>query len=299
MKKFNLFLIGFAFLYCSSSMTYAQNSTESTKLFNEIDNSLKELNIEMVTCPAGSFLMGSPKTELGRLEPDENSIWFNSDVSVKETQHKVTLTKSFQIAKFELTQKQYNSIMSANPSEFKGDDLPVTNITKKDAEEFCNKLNEKFSKVLPKGYKFDLPTEAQWEYACRAGTTTALNNNKVLTTIEGKCPNLDEVAWYRGNTEGRSVHQVGLKKPNAWGIYDMHGNVCEICKDEYQDYSEEDVVDPFGKKPATRIRGFLYKGGDCRSIIGNCRSASRIDFQPRQIYANSYMGMRLAIVSAE
>lgn len=298
MKKINIFLIGVAFLCGSVCTTCAQYNAETTNVFSEIDNSLKELNIEMVTCPAGSFLMGSPKTELGRNEPDVNSIWYNPETSITETQHKVNLTKDFQIGKYELTQKQFKEVMGRNPSEFKDDDFPVTNITKWEADEFCKTLNEKFSKILPKGYKFDLPTEAQWEYACRAGTTTALNNNKELTTSDGECPNLDEVAWYKGNMNGRSVHKVGQKKPNAWGIYDMHGNVMEICSDAHQNYTEQELTDPVGK-PQTGFKGFLYKGGDCRSKPEFCRSATRIPFKPRTLYANSYMGMRLAIVASE
>ena len=288
-------LLTAVFLCSSVSIICAQNKPESNNVFTEIDNSLKELSIEMVTCHSGSFLMGSPKTELGHNEPDVNAIWYNPETSITETLHKVNITKDFQIGKYELTQKQFKEILGKNPSEFKDDNFPVTNITKWDADELCKKLNEKFANVLPKGYKFDLPTEAQWEYACRAGTTTALNNNKEITTIDGECPNLDEVAWYRGNMNGRSVHAVGQKKPNAWGIYDMHGNVMEICSDAYQNYTEQEVTDPIGTSQ-TAFKGFLYKGGDCRSKPENCRSATRVPFKPRQVYANSYMGMRLAIV---
>lgn len=297
MKKTNILLAAMAFFCCSSSLSFAQNTSDTVNIFNKIDNSLKELNIEMVTCPAGSFLMGSPKTELGRVEPDVNSIWYNPETSVNETQHKVILTKDFQIGKFELTQKQFTEILGRNPSEFRDDSFPVTNITKWDAEEFCNKLNEKYADMLPEGYKFGLPTEAQWEYACRAGSTTALNNNKDLTKADGECPNLDEIAWYYGNSEGkRSVHPIGQKKPNAWGIYDMLGNVMEICSDAYQNYTEEEVTDPVGN-PKSAFKGFLYKGGDCRSKPENCRSATRIPFKPRRVYGNAYMGMRLAIVA--
>ena len=298
MNKLKNMFLTVAFIYGSVCTTCAQNINEKTNVFAEIDNSLKELNIEMVTCPAGSFLMGSPKTELGRNEPDVKSIWYNPDTAVTETQHKVNLTKDFQIGKYEVTQKQFNEIMGRNPSEFKDDNFPVTNITKWEADEFCKALNEKYSKVLPKGYKFGLPTEAQWEYACRAGSTSALNNNKEITTVDGECPNLDEVAWYKGNMNGRSVHTVGQKKPNAWGIYDMHGNAMEICSDAHQNYTEQELTDPVGT-PQTAFKGFLYKGGDCRSKPEFCRSASKTPFKPRTLYANSYMGMRLAIIPAE
>ena len=117
--------------------------------------------------------MGSPAGELGR----------DSD----ETQHKVTLTQDYWMGKFEVTQAQWQAVMGNNPSNYKGDNRPVENISWNDAKEFCNKLNEKYAGKLPAGYKFDLPTEAQWEYACRAGTTTALNNGTDLTSTTGSC----------------------------------------------------------------------------------------------------------------
>ena len=229
--------------------------------------------LDLIRCQAGTFVRG-------------------------EDGKTVTISKDFAIGQFEVYQKQYQTIMNTNPSNHKSDGCPVENVSWNDAKVFCDKLNEKFADQLPAGYKFRLPSEAQWEYACRAGTTSALNNNKEITSVDGECPNLDEVAWYKGNMNGRSVHAVGQKKPNAWGIYDMHGNAMEICSDAHQNYTDQELTDPVGT-PQTAFKGFLYKGGDCRSKPEFCRSASRTPFKPRTLYANSYMGMRLAIIPAE
>ena len=127
-----------------------------------------------------------------------------------------------------------------------------------DTKEFCAKLTgvAKASGKLPEGYEFTLPTEAQWEYACRAGTTTALNSGKNLSNEE-KCPEMDEVGWYDGNSD-EMTHPVGQKKPNAWGLYDMHGNVWEWCLDWKGDYPETTVVDPTG--PDTGMSRVLRSG---------------------------------------
>ena len=205
---------------------------------------IKEINLELVKCPAGSFMMGSPDDELGR--------W------PREKLHQVTLTKPFYIGKYEVTQSQYES-MYYNPSYSKGPNRPVEKVDWEYAKSFCDALNSKYKNILPHGYKFDLPTEAQWEYACRAGTNTALNNGKNLTQEMRFCPNLDEVAWYNRNAS-EIIHEVGQKKPNAWGIYDMHGNVCEWCRDR--------IPDGF-------YWGYIYRGGNSYDYADECRSASR------------------------
>lgn len=302
-----LFICGIFF--CSSIATAFSQSVkdennpetiQNLNIFAKIDKVLlEELNIDMVTCQPGSFIMGSPKSELGRIEIVKSK--FSSAIIYNETQHRVTLTKPFQIAKYELTQKQFKAIMGFNPSlpnisGFIGDDLPVGKITREIALEFCKQLNEKFSNKLPKGFKFDLPTNAQWEYACRAGSTAALYNGKELTQTGTQCKNLDEIAWYGGNSAQIGVHTIGLKKPNAWGIYDMLGNVCEICKDSYEDYTAEDRIDPISKNSSWSQ---LYRGGDCGSRPEHCRSAYRFDFRPRKPHANGHMGMRLAIVAED
>ena len=243
------------------------------------------IKLEMIKIPAGTFFMGSPSFERGR--------------DYDEQRHKVTLTQDYYIGKFEVTQEQYLAVMNKNPSERKGKNHPVEYIDWEDAREFCNILNEFYAirlpGKLPEGYKFDLPTEAQWEYACRAGTITALNNGKDLTYTD-ICSNLDEVAWYEGNSvvtdeDNRKKNighrEVGKKRPNAWGLYDMHGNVAEWCRD-YRDYSNCDVIDPMGEVGG---RNNMIRGGSYCHSASNCRSARR--FRDSR---DSYVGFRLALV---
>ncbi len=237
---------------------------------------IEEINLEMVKCPEGSFMMGSPEDEIGRYK--------------NESLHLVTITKPFYIGKYEVTQSQYSTLMDKNPSKYIGANNPVETVSYDDAKAFCDKMNLKYLNILPKGYKFDLPTEAQWEYACRAGTNTALNNGKNLTK-EDACPNLDEVAWYSKNS-GETTHEVGQKKPNAWGIYDMHGNVWEWCLDSTsgEPFSSEAVTDPIGTTgPYKIMRGSAWKFDSTM-----CRSAHRFGADSNK--SSNLAGFRLAIV---
>ena len=206
----------------------------------------------MVWCPPGKFLMGSPE-----LEPER---------SVNETQHEVTFTKGFWIARFEVTQEQWLAIMGNNPSQFtaSGSQAPVEQVSWEEATEFCRKLTDAERKAgkLPAGEEYTLPTEAQWEYACRAGTSGAYN-------LEGA--SLDELAWY-GRNSGDKPHPVGHKKPNAWGLYAMHGNVWEWCLDWYGDYPKGAVTDPTGPNQAGSP---VNRGGGWSSGAWHCRSAIR------------------------
>jgi formylglycine-generating enzyme required for sulfatase activity len=220
--------------------------------------------IEMVWCPPGEFIMGSPEDESGRGE--------------KEIQHKVKLTRGFWMAKTECTQKQWIAMMGSNPSQFKGGDLPVEGVSWNDVQGWLTKMNERYP--LPDGWKWALPTEAQWEYACRAGTETARSGD------------LDEMAWYNGNS-GSKTNPVGTKLANAWGLHDMHGNVSEICQDWYSDYVPGMVTDPTGPLNGThrvnRDGNWLFNGEDCRSAF---RSNSGPD------YRAGITGFRVAVVLA-
>ena len=167
------------------------------------------------------------------------------------------------MAKTEVTQAQWKQIMGNNPSYFKGDQNPVEEVSWNSAMAFCKKLTEREQRAgrLPKGWAYTLPTEAQWEYACRAGTT-------------GKyAGDLDSMAWYGNKKSGKKTHPVGTKKPNAWGLYDMHGNVWEWCLDEYGMYHSKNVIDPIGDNWGSGT--FMIRGGSWRSGASGCRSANR------------------------
>lgn len=280
----NLFKNVFVFIaICISIITITGCGSNETFV-------IKEINLEMVKCPAGSFMMGSPEQEHAKVKEFVGG--FHKDLfkfEYNEKLHLVTFTKPFYIGKYEVTQSQYVALMGKNPSKFIGANNPVEMVSYDEAKAFCDNLNLKYLNILPQGYKFALPTEAQWEYACRAGTNTALNNGKNLTTSDSACPNLDEVAWYDKNASG-TTHIVGQKKPNAWGIYDMHGNVYEWCRDWYGVYPNEDVIDPIGANGGSYR---VNRGGGWGYFAVYCRSASRCYYP---VYCGSDLGFRVALV---
>jgi formylglycine-generating enzyme required for sulfatase activity/predicted Ser/Thr protein kinase len=196
-----------------------------------------------------------------------------------ETAHQVTLTQAFHLGQHEVTQEQYEAVMGTNPSKSKGPQNPVENVSWADAVEFCRKLSE-----LPEeksgGYVYRLPTEAEWEYACRAGTTTKYS----FGDSESE---LGDYAWYLKNS-GKTTHPVGGKKPNGWGLYDMHGNVWEWCQDWYDDYPSGSVTDPTG---AALGSGRVRRGGSWDSISVFCRSSFRLRYAPD--YRDFYLGFRV------
>jgi len=214
----------------------------------------EKVSMKLALIPAGKFMMGSPDAEKGR-SSDEGP------------QHEVTISKAFYMGIHEVTQEQYEAIMGKNPSRFKGATNPVENVSWDDAVEFCNKLSQKTGKTVR------LPTEAQWEYSCRAGTKTRFCFGDDDTDLR-------DHAWYKGNyDEGKPpTHPVGQKKPNPWGLYDMHGNVEEWCSDYYADsYAKAKNAAPEG--PASGSDRVLRGGGFGRDPQ-NCRSAYRYLHSP-------------------
>ena len=228
----------------------------------------KGIKLEMVLIPAGKFIMGSPPSEKSE----------NLNLYDDEQQHKVTLTKPYYMGKYEVTQEQWESVMGNNPSETKGAKLPVTNVSWDDCQEFIKKLNEKTN------CGFRLPTEAEWEYACRAGTTTAYSFGDEITPLN---------ANYSASKIGKPI-SVGSYKPNAFGLYDMHGNVWEWCEDYYAGYPAEAVTDPKG--PALRPgREHVLRGGSFNYWGGVARSSDRgHDVSRNPNWRNNYNGFRLA-----
>ena len=243
----------------------------------------------MIKVQGDYFYMGSPVSEMGRFKD--------------EIEHKVTLTKAYWLGETEVTQGQWKAVMGNNPSHFqKGDDYPVESVSWGAAMAFCKKMNETF--LLPQGYTFSLPTEAQWEFACRASTDpisskTALNNGRNLTSEKGYCYNLNEVGWYFENSS-KSTHPVKGKKANAWGFYDMHGNVQEWCSDWYDSSygcNNKDVTDPEGPSYGPSR---VTRGGSWKHAPMCCRSASRSIFNfSLDKDDHSCFGFRLAIVPVQ
>ena len=282
---------------------YIVNNTSDSTLStgNLLTFNIYGINFELVKCPAGKFLMGSPTDEIGRFK--------------NETQHEVHIKKDFYIGKFPITQAQYEAVINYNPSENKGPNNPVDSVNWNYAKEFCYRLNEATHNIRPTGYLFDLPTEAQWEYACRANTNTSLNNGNNISkfisenirrgvngslyaSYKPSCPYLDEVGWYEFNSN-KTTHPVGQKKPNNWGIYDMHGNVLEWCRDYYwENYLPENAdpdedYEPNVKNPG----GKVYRGGSYCDEPRYCRSAYRTS--TGSFAKQVYCGFRIALICSD
>jgi len=201
------------------------------------------LNMELVWCPPGGYVRG---------DGDEA--------------HPVILTIGFYLGKYEVTQEEYEKVMGKNPSQFKGDKLPVERVGWNDAVEFCEELNKK--ERIPSGWKFALPTEAQWEYACRASTTTAYSFGNKITSDDANY-NWDG-AWDTG-ADFKQTRDVGSYRANPWGFFDMHGNVREWTADWYGAYPSSLVIDPRGPTEGSH---HFPRGGSWRHIGMHLRSAS-------------------------
>ena len=258
MKRFSIILLAIGTFVCVIGCKLETSYPEKIVL------NLPEKNVaslELLRIKPGKFIMGTP-------EKNKSAI----------------ISNHFWIGKFEVTQEQWQSLMGNNPSKVKAFGHPVESVGYEQALEFCEKLNKLYADKLPAGYKFYLPSETEWEYACRAGTTSALNNGKNLSG-EGKFKqpdaNLDEVGWYETNAQ-KSHHPVGLKKPNAWGLYDMHGNVREWTRS----WDLTWYLNSGGRK--------ITRGGSFLDMAKFCRSASRTSTNSCGLGDN--LGFRVALV---
>jgi formylglycine-generating enzyme required for sulfatase activity len=201
---------------------------------------------------------------------------FMSKYGYEKPAHDVTLTKPYYVGKYEITQEQYQQIMGNNPSRSKGRDLPVEEVSWKDAQEFCRKASEKT------GLAVRLPTNAEWERACRAGTKTTYYTGDAET-------DLDRAGWYDKNSGGKT-RPVGEKAPNAWGVHDMHGNVWEWGADWFETYKADAVVDPQGPtQGACRV----LRGGSWYFDPSPCRSAFR--FRDYPVAHDNLIGFRVVV----
>lgn len=240
-------LVASMFLYCGRGHSPAAPKAPSVDVAS--------LGLTFVRIPDGSFDMGSESSK----SFDQSPV------------HRVTISRAFELQTTEVTQAQWTSVMGSNPSHFQGESLPVEQVSWNDVQEFIGKLN-----ASDPGIHYRLPTEAAWEYACRAGTA------------EPAYGDLDAIAWFHTNSEDRT-HPVGQKTPNAWGLYDMLGNVWELCADWKDSYPSTPVTDPVG--PASGYYRVSRGGGwfDVRPAVNATFRSS-----PEPTYRGSSLGFRLA-----
>ena len=217
----------------------------------------------MVRVEAGTFTMGAT--------PEMKDPWDD-----EKPVHQVTLTNDYYIGKYEVTQALWQAVMGNNPSGFKGDNLPVENVSWDDCQEFINKLNRITGKT------FRLPTEAEWEYATRGG-------KKSRGYQYSGSNNISDVAWYDSNS-GNKTHAVGSKQANELGIYDMSGNVWEWCHDWDGSYSSSSQVNPTGANSGSRR---VDRGGSWINDAGCCRSSCRGSYTP--VNRLDILGLRLVL----
>jgi formylglycine-generating enzyme required for sulfatase activity len=265
----------------------AEKEQERQRIAQEQERERQRLEFaNMVRINGGTFTMGSPTSE-----PDRSN---------GEVQHSVTVG-SFYMGKYEVTQKEWREVMGNNPTYFKGDDLPVEQVSWYDAVEYCNKRSQREGLAAAytisgtnvtwnknaNGYR--LPTEAEWEYACRAGITTPFSTGNNITTSQA---NYNGNYPYNGNAKGtyrERTTPVGSFAPNAWGLYDMHGNVWEWCWDWYGDYAWGAQTNPMGAGSGS-FR--VFRGGSGDSSALGIRSAYRLSFPPA--IRSNFVGFRLA-----
>ncbi|MDY0361209.1 MAG: formylglycine-generating enzyme family protein [Desulforegulaceae bacterium] len=278
MKKINFLFLIIVFLIPGYSFSWFENDFEpvwqdsGSGFVSSEDKFTNFLGMEFVYIKPGTFMMGSPSSESGRYD--------------HEKQHKVTLTKGFFMQTTEVTQAQWKKVMGNNPSDFKncGDNCPVENVSWYGAKDFIRKLNNK-----DKNFTYRLPTEAEWEYAARGGTTTPFYLGNCLSTKEA---NYDGNYPLSGCSKGqyrKTTIPVKSFSPNKFGLYDMHGNVWEWCEDWKGDYPSGHVTDPSGPGSGSYR---VLRGGSWSYDARSCRSANRYYFSPG--YTDDSRGFRLA-----
>jgi formylglycine-generating enzyme required for sulfatase activity len=275
------------FLLCSSLACKSVTSTPAQEALDSLRDESSYVKVK-----PGEFLMGSPDEGKGA-------------ASSERPQHPVRISREHEMGKYEVTQRQWEAVMGSNPSAFKGIGLPVTNVSWNDAQEFIKRLQTHDGK-----FTYRLPTEAEWEYACRAGSTGAFAGEDWKETLErrrrkketgkGKTEtqslewtkHLEPMAWFDANSLERP-HPVGRLAPNAWGLHDMHGNVWEWVEDWYDPnyYKNSPAEDPPG--PAAG-QSKVHRGGSWQSPVWNCRAAFRGFALPAE--RNTLTGFRLVRV---
>ncbi len=246
-----------------------ENDATSAPVSLSLTGFLDDLAQQLTFIQPGSFIMGSPEHEPGR--------------SDDEAEHRVTLSHGFFLAPYLVTRALWRTVMEGTPvAADPGPQLPASEVSWNECLRFIDRLNRL------SGLCYRLPTEAEWEYACRAGSVTAFCNGHIESLHCGRDEYLDQVGWYCGNSE-RRLHRVGTKVPNEWGLYDMHGNLWEWCQDWYAPYPEGDQADPGGPRSgAVKV----VRGGSWFSVAKNCRSAKRFFWTPSS--GSDMIGFRLA-----
>ena len=266
--------VGFCVLVCLMlvGLSHPAWSQAPAEKPGKLKNSI---GMEFASIPAGKFLMGSPKTEKER-DPDE-------------TQHEVTLTQGFRMGVHEVTQAQYEQVMGKNPSFSKGATLPVEQVSYDDALAFCKKLSDLPAEKAA-GRKYRLPTEAEWEYCCRAGTSTPFHFGNELNGTQANCNGKIPYGTTKKGPYLIKTSPVGSYPANAWGLHDMHGNVIEWCQDWYGDYLKCEIKDPQG---GISGRHRVLRGGSWSNYAGYCRAGTRDKIVPG--YHDVFCGFRLLL----
>jgi formylglycine-generating enzyme required for sulfatase activity len=283
-----------------SSKTAGKGVTGTLEIRDGSTIYTNSIGMKFSLIPAGSFIMGSPD---GTGDTAHRPVWpAEGGRGGFESQHVVTLTKSFYMQTTEVTQGQWLAVMDGtNPSYFDscGMNCPVEMVSWNDAQEFIRKLNldEGRAFILNGQYGcfgdcYSLPTESQWEYAARGGTVTAFYNGNITHPI-GNDPNLNEIGWYGQNSES-TTHPVARKQPNNWGLYDMSGNVWEWCQDWHGAYPDGPLTDPTGASSGTNR---VIRGGSWDNSARHARSADQFSFTPDKHF--NYLGFRLVLPSGQ